>query len=557
MNRKTILASLALCAVSASAQITIGGHQPFYDEATQSMLFATSQASLSNLTANLDTIVGNKWANITIDNKPIIGKTAFCFGDVSEDRTFILSAMENDSSIVRTIRFTSLPILHIVKEDAFTNDYGKATLAFDSADTLMTGNCKIKHRGGSTNMEGRHKRNYKFKLADENWNNLDRSLLGMREDKSWILDAGQVDMFRLRNNICHNLWLDFSAKPYYHDEEPKMTNGCHAKAVELFVNNEYRGVYSLMEPVDRKQLKLKKYKDGVKGLLYKTGSWVGTTFYNTISQPYDNHEATWGGWEVKYPEPGDDADTTDYKPLGDFISLIAFASDADVREEIENKLDVAVYIDYVLFVQLINGMDNRGKNMYWSIYNSSKEKHGKLVPTPWDMDATFGQFYAAINDPKDSLSVLPTIDLSPVTNIDKRLRNALGNDYSNMVESRYAALRRNYFGCDSLSQRFTNAHELLRSNGATHRESAKWSGDSDIGGNVLDFEKELSYIKDWIAKRLDFLDNKYNYAEASGINSIDIRRNSDANAVYNIQGQKVSSSYRGIVIVNGKKRCRR
>lgn len=32
-------------------------------------------------------------------------------------------------------------------------------------------------------MEGRHKRNYKFKLADENWNNLDHSLLGMREDK--------------------------------------------------------------------------------------------------------------------------------------------------------------------------------------------------------------------------------------------------------------------------------------------------------------------------------------------------------------------------------------
>lgn len=408
--------------------------------------------------------------------------------------------------------------------------------------------------GGGTNTEGRHKRNYKFKLADDNWNNLDRSLLGMREDNSWILDAGQVDMFRLRNNISHNLWLDFSTKPYYFDEEDKMTNGCHAKVIELFVNNEYRGVYSLMEPVDRKQLKLKKYKDCVNGLLYKTSSWVGTTFYDTISSPYDNHETTWGGWEVKYPEPGDDADTTDYKPLGDFINFIVFASDADVREEIENKLDIPVYIDYVLFVQLINGMDNRGKNMYWSIYNSSKKKYGKLVPTPWDMDATFGQSYVVSNDPKDSLSVVPTIDLSPVTNIDKRLRNAMGNDYSNMVESRYAALRRNYFCCDSLSQRFVNAHELLRNNGATHREAAKWSGDTDLGGNALDFEKELNYIKSWIAKRLDFLDKKYNYAETSGIDDIAVRRISDTNAVYNIQGQKVSSSYRGIVIVNGKKR---
>lgn len=553
MNRKTTFASLMLCTVSASAQITIGGHQPFYDAPTQSMLFVASQASLSDLTATVDTIAGNKWADIKIDGKAIVGKTTFCFGDVSEDRTFVLSATESDSSIVRFVRFTSLPVLHIVKEDAFTNDYGKASLAFDSADTLMTGNCKIKHRGGSTNMEGRHKRNYKFKLADDSWNNLDRQLLGMREDKSWILDAGQVDMFRLRNNISHNLWLDFSTKPYYYDEEAKMTNGCHAKVIELFVNNEYRGVYSLMEPVDRKQLKLKKYKDGVKGLLYKTGSWVGTTFYDTIGSPYDNHEATWGGWEAKYPEPGDDADTTDYKPLGDFINFIVSASDSELREEIGNKLDVPVYIDYVLFVQLINGMDNRGKNMYWSIYNSSKEKHGKLVPTPWDMDATFGQFYVVSNDPKDSLSVLPTIDLSPVTNIDKRLRDALGNDYSDRVESRYAELRGNYFCYDSLSQRFINAHELLRSNGAAHRESAKWSGDTDLGNNVLDFEKELNYIKDWIAKRLDFLDKKYNYAETSGISDIAVRRNSDANAVYNIQGQKVSPSYRGIVIVNGKK----
>lgn len=137
-----------LCTVSASAQITIGGHQPFYDMATKSMLFVASQASLSDLTATVDTVAGNKWTDIKIDGNAITGKIAFCFGNVSEDRTFVLSATEKDSSIVRFVRFTSLPVLHIVKENAFTNDYEKASLAFDSADTLMTGNCKIKHRGG-------------------------------------------------------------------------------------------------------------------------------------------------------------------------------------------------------------------------------------------------------------------------------------------------------------------------------------------------------------------------------------------------------------------------
>lgn len=100
MNRKTTIASLMLCTVSASAQITIGGHQPFYDMATKSMLFVASQASLSDLTATVDTVAGNKWTDIKIDGNAITGKIAFCFGNVSEDRTFVLSATENDSSIV-------------------------------------------------------------------------------------------------------------------------------------------------------------------------------------------------------------------------------------------------------------------------------------------------------------------------------------------------------------------------------------------------------------------------------------------------------------------------
>ena len=81
------------------------------------------------------------------------------------------------------------------------------------------------------------------------------------------------DYFRVRNHICHELWLDFSTPPYYHQQEPKSINGCNAKMIELFVNDEYRGIYSLLEPVDRKQLKIKKYKKGVKGCLWKTKDW--------------------------------------------------------------------------------------------------------------------------------------------------------------------------------------------------------------------------------------------------------------------------------------------
>ena len=35
------------------------------------------------------------------------------------------------------------------------------------------------------------------------------SLLGMREDNNWIMDAGQIDLFRLRNRIATEIWNDF------------------------------------------------------------------------------------------------------------------------------------------------------------------------------------------------------------------------------------------------------------------------------------------------------------------------------------------------------------
>lgn len=68
---------------------------------------------------------------------------------------------------------------------------------------------KVKWRGASSNAADKHKRNYKIKL------NAEQSFLGMRKDKDWILDAGQADVFRLRNRIATELWNDFARKKVY------------------------------------------------------------------------------------------------------------------------------------------------------------------------------------------------------------------------------------------------------------------------------------------------------------------------------------------------------
>lgn len=543
-----------LSIVCSHAQVSINGHRPFYDVKTQSLLFVTDSSQMRDFKGSV-VILDEGWKQVEIDGKALDG--VFSFGDVSEGKTFMLSAVVEGQRVSRSVSFTSLPVLSISKSSEFTNDYEPASIVIDSPDGSFSNesmSITVKHRGGSTNMPDRHKRNYAVKIVDEKGKSKDVSFFGMREDNKWILDAGQIDLFRMRNRLCHSLWLDFSAKPYYVSEEPKMVNGCRNREVEVFVNNEYRGIYNLMEPLDRKQLKLKKYKDkdGVHGLLYKTESWHGTKF-DDGKTPYDNGQVMWEGWEAKYPEPGDDADTTDYKPLMDMITFLDLSSDDVFRKEIADRVDLPVFIDYVLFVNLINAFDNVGKNMYWSVYDKTSEKYDRLVPTPWDLDATFGQFYDN-KSPVDSSVLRPTMSVGSVTRIEDRLLEVLGSEYVEKLEGRYAELRKTWFSRESLSQRFETAFEEIKTGGAAKRETEKWSGDTDLGRNELDFGAQLQYIKNWTAARLAYLDEVYHYNDITGITHVSSGKPSYTQGqAYNLQGQKVSNSYKGVVIKNGMK----
>lgn len=533
----------------AVAQVRINGHAPFVDKANGRLLFVTPQTTITSLTA---TVAPNDtaWTALTVDGRLVASATAIDFGDVSNGRTFTLSGQCGDKDSMLTIGFTCLPVVELKKTTAFTNDYEPCRLIIDEPDSAAAApvyQAKVKHRGGTTNTAGRHKRNYHFKLLDDQGESLDLPLLGMREDNGWLLDAGQIDLFRLRNHICHELWLDCATKPYYYEQEPKSVNGCHVRLIELFVNDEYRGVYSLMEPVDRKQLKLKKYKKGVKGCLWKATGWQATMFYNAVSS-YDNRSATLGGFEAKYPEPGDDADTTDYAPLVAAINFVATATDDEFKQHIADYIDLPVLEDYVLFIDLINGIDNRGKNCYWSIYD--KTKSGRMCITPWDMDAALGQNYANTPGLSDELTKADNA-IGDFTNIEVRLSAVFGKAYAEAKQQRYAQLRRTWFDEQQLAARFEAHYDSLSFSGASMRETTKWSMDSDLGGKALDFSDELAKIKDWIHQRLVYLDSKYGYS-STGITSVH-HPTADDDAWYTLSGMRVPHPAKGVYIHKGRK----
>lgn len=555
MKQLNHLLFLLVCfatSIPSFAQFTINGRTIIYDKVSDTYMVSIPKNTFGTdyeASIALDATVG--WSNLSIEGTDIAD--SYTFKQVEGNKIYKIHAQEGDKEISTQLTFTFLPLL--VMEGTFGYDYAQGNISLLSPDAPEPTNsfAKIKWRGGSTNTANKHKRNYKIKTLNEKGKKQEISLLGMREDNNWILDAGQVDLFRLRNRIATEIWNDFATKPYYASKEPKAKSGVAGKVVEVILNNEYRGIYSLTEAMDRKELKLKKYDDKNQefhGQLWKVSSWDKAQFWN-IDKDYDNTQETWHAFETKYPDI-DDVNPTDYSPLYEAIDFVANSNDETFKKEVADYFDIPVLIDYQLFLETLKPIDNSGKNMYWGIYDIAKSK--KLTLAIWDLDASVGQdWHCSAPLHPDYVSPDTELGIKEAFNLYTRLSTLNVDNYNQKVSDRYHELRKTYFSEENLISKYQGYYNMLVKSGAASREETKWSEDSDIGGYPLNFKEEIEYIKNWITKRLNYLDTTQ-FPSSTGIQTVSHEKEKNKNmTTYNMLGQKVNASYQGIKIIKGKK----
>lgn len=554
MKRLYCLFIIILClaiSVPSYAQFTINGKHIIYDKQNDTYMACIPEDAFGkDYEAIILLDIASDWSDLSIDGTQIA--YSYTFKQVEGNKLYSIHARKGNKEINTKITFTFLPLL--VLQGSFDYDYAQGSMSLYSSDATepTISLIKAKWRGGSTNTADKHKRNYKIKSINFKGKSQDISLLGMREDNNWILDAGQIDLFRLRNRIATEIWNDFATKPYYASKEPKVKSGVTGKVVEVILNNEYRGIYSLTEAMDRKELKLKKYDDKNQefhGQLWKVSSWDKATFWD-IDKDYDNTQETWHAFETKYPDI-EDVNPTDYSPLYEAIDFVVNSNDEAFKKEAGDYFDIPVLIDYQLFLETLKPVDNNGKNMYWGIYDVAKSK--KLTLAIWDLDASVGQDWHC-STPLHPDYVLPNTDLGvkDVFNLYHRLSSLNVDNYNEKVASRYQELRKTYFSEENLISRYQGYYDMLVKSGAASREECKWSKDSDIGGYPLNFKSEIEYIKNWIINRLNYLDTNQ-FPVSTNISEIHQKESLSTKTTYNMLGQKVGTSYQGLKIKNGKK----
>jgi len=538
--KKYILSLIFICLTyHIQAQLVINNHAAFYDSQTNTWL-ASIPETMFGKDFQLTITIQDGWKELIINNE--IVNNQYTFKEITAESAYQTSITDANGNILKgNIQFTFLPILQLSGEFGNEYQYGTVTISSSDKDTDTILNANIKWRGGSTNKGKKHKRNYKLKFDD------DYQFFGLRNDNNWILDAGQNDLFRLRNRIAMDIWNDMVCKPYYINQEPKALSGVRGQVVEVFLNDEYRGIYNFSENMDRKQLKLKKYDKNtgeIHGGLWKSKGY-GNTLMWECTEIYDNKNEKWGDFELKYPDV-EDLPESDWSTLWNAINFVANSNDEEFSKNVASYFDIPVIIDYYIFLETLAARDNVGKNIYWAVYDKAVDK--KLTLAIWDLDGTIGTKWLGEK-------------AGPVCEMDyslKVLTDLMTFDVDSFCEKankRYHELRNNILSTNKLINRYTDYYTLLKKSGAAKREEKKWSGDTDVKGEEINFNKEIAYITDWINKRMPYLDQDIFPESLSNITNINKESVND-NKLYNLNGQIINDKKnlrKGIYIRNGRK----
>ena len=401
---------------------------------------------------------------------------------------------EGSKSFKRTIDFrgetytyyrSEMPLITITTDGPIVNApavHGVINVA-DAQGNVITMHAGFKIRG--TSSQQYDKKSYRVELwADETGAEMaDTTFLGLRSDDDWNLEAMTAQPLRLRDKIANELWMEMYKLPYLANE-PDALPGVRMVYADVFINDEYQGIYALSERVDRKQLGLRKYNGELRGLLYK-GNGPGAPTFESLPA-YDNTMDTWDNYEWVYPNESDTA--INWSHLYSFTNFVINASDNVFNAQYAAQIDKNNLIDYYLFINAMKAMDNMGRNVFLARY----KKTSTYIYVPWDLDAILGL-------DTDGTPTYYAGDLMSNGLFDRLVQDCTTNGFVATAQTRYSALRETYLNTNHIMELVQNQYDALLENGAYDREHEAWPD------YTVD-ENQLTYMSNWLKDRFDYLD---------------------------------------------------
>jgi len=253
----------------------------------------------------------------------------------------------------------------------------------DGVPNVYNGNIAIEIRG-QTSQFLFDKKSYRLETQDDMGENLNVELLGMPKENDWILHGPFSDKTLIRNILTYELSRRIG-------QYAARTQLC-----ELVINDEYVGVYVLMEKLKRDNDRIdisKLDEDDLQGDSL-TGGYIfridkfGAADENVWTSDFDAHFQPIL-YQVIYPKPENlKPQQWDYiTSFVDSFEVAAFGSDFNDKENGFRKfIDEDSFIDFFLINELGRNVDGYRISTYFHKNKNEKIKAGPV----WDFNLGYG-----------------------------------------------------------------------------------------------------------------------------------------------------------------------
>lgn len=345
------------------------------------------------------------------------------------------------------------------------------------ANRLLSG--KIRGRGNST-WEWYDKKPYRIKLDKKH------KLLGLAKAKSWVLLANYRDVTDLMNTFVFELgrWMGL---PY--------TN--HTRYVELFVNNEYVGLYQLTEQIQQGESRVAVSDE--RGILLSLDTDDGPE----LSPGESNNFWTKGFGmpaAVKYPED-EQLTAARRDSIRNVFATLEEAINHQDYATASTLLDMESFVRYLIIQQLIYNVELSSPR---SIF-IHKDGDGPWTMGPlWDFDAGFdfdwGNMYTGhtfFSDYRETILGSNPVNRNGTYKCSKFFTQLFGcKEFVKLYKDTW-----NHYAGSLMEHTWGEMERYLDGmrQGAMQRDMQQWP----IAGKT--FEAEVAKMKAWLNNRVAYV----------------------------------------------------
>ena len=379
---------------------------------------------------------------------------------------------------------------------------------------VFNGNIGIKYHGSFSLLFPQ--KSYAIETRDSLGNSLNVPLLGLPEEHDWILLENYNDESFVRNTLTYRLFQEMG---HY---------ASRARFCEAIVNNQYMGIFVLIEKIKRdiNRVNIAKMTSSDNTGYSLTGGYIFKIDNNNNGDPT---------WTSNYTPPGFPAGSVNfiyYYPKAEditseqesylknyvngFENVIFGDNYTDANNGYKKYIDVMSFVDYFLIGEFTRNIDAYKKSCYY--YKDNILNGGLIHAGPvWDFDWAYKNFDQCFEDSLDGSGWAYQIfecSPSPVPPA-WMIRMVSDSAFANKCHDRYFQLRQTFFSEDDINTYIDSIATLL--NDPQKRHFALWNtlgkipgvqiiGTPEIDSIPTTYQGVVAKLKKWISLRLDFLD---------------------------------------------------